>query len=130
MTALNALAGLVDSRVPPVKDDHPSAVAFLIWNPHPYEYVGPLELEACLDYRPILAYAQRPAELPVVVRGPDGKPLLTQVVTTESALEDLAWRKRVVFPARLPALGWSYFYFWLGRGRRNMPVFQWRFRIG
>ena len=111
MTALNALAGLVDSRVPPVKDDHPSAIAFLIWNPHPYEYVGPLELEACLDYRPILAYAQRPAELPVVVRGPDGKPLLTQVVTTESALEDLAWRKRVVFPARLPALGWSIFTF-------------------
>lgn len=110
--ALNALAGQVDTRVPPVKDDHPSAVAFLVWNPHPYEYIGPLELEACLDYRPIPAYTDRADKLPVVIRGPDGKPLTIQKVATEHAsFPNLAWRKRAVFPAKLPPLGWSVFTF-------------------
>jgi len=110
ITALNALAAQVNTAVPPVKDDHPSAVAFLVWNPHPYKYIGPLELEACLDYRPIPAYTNRADKLPVVVRGPDGKPLAIQNIATEhSSFPDLAWRKRVVFPARLPPLGWNVF---------------------
>lgn len=110
IAALNALVARVDTRLPPVKGDRPSGTVFLVWNPHPYEYIGPLELEACLDYRPIKAYQNRADELPVAVRGPDGNPLAIQVVSTEHAsFPNVAWRKRTVFPARLPPLGWSVF---------------------
>jgi alpha-mannosidase len=112
MTALNALASCVNTVVPPVKGDHPSAVAFLAWNPHPYEYNGPFELEACMDYRPILEYAKRADELPVVVRGPEGSPVAVQKVATEHAsYQTMAWRKRAVFQAKLPPLGWNVFTF-------------------
>ncbi len=110
IAALNALAAQVDTTVPAMKDDHPAAVAFLVWNPHSYEYNGPLELEANLDYRPIAAYTNRVDKLPVVVRGPDGNPLAAQVVATEHAsFPTLAWRKRAIFPAKLPPLGWGVF---------------------
>ena len=110
MASLNALAEHVNTKVPAVKGDHPSAVAFLVWNPHPYEYNGPLELEACMDYRPITAYKKRADELPVVVRGPAGKPIAIQKVATEHAsYPTIPWRKRAVFQAKLPPLGWSVF---------------------
>lgn len=123
IAALNALADQVNTAVPPVKDDYPSAVVFLAWNPHPYEYVGPLELEACLDYRPIPAYTNRADKLPVVIRGPDGKPLAIQKVATEHAsFPTMAWRKRAVFPAKLPPLGWCVFTFGWEEGVKNPGV--------
>ena len=47
-----------------------SAVSFLVWNPHAYEYKGPLELEANLDYRPIMAYTNKVDRLPIELCGP------------------------------------------------------------
>ncbi|MFH1969092.1 MAG: glycoside hydrolase family 38 C-terminal domain-containing protein [Verrucomicrobiota bacterium] len=110
LTALNALADKVDTSVPRPSGDHPSAMSFLVWNPQSYEYKGPLELEACLDYRPIMAYTDKVDKLPIELCGPDKKPLPFQVVSTEHAsFTNLAWRKRVVTHATLPPLGWSVF---------------------
>ncbi len=108
VAALNRLAMQVDTRVPAGKGDNPSAVALLVWNPHPQEFRGHVELEASLDYRPIWAYRGRDNEVPLEVRRPGGKPLPFQVVRTEhSAMTELPWRKRVVVPVVLPPLGWS-----------------------
>lgn len=107
--ALNRLALRVDttrSRKP--EGDRPGSAVLLVWNPHPWEYSGPVELEACLDYRPIWAYRGRAGELPVALRGPDGSLHAGQCVETEhSAMPDFPWRKRVVAPVSLSPCGWS-----------------------
>jgi len=109
-TALNALARRADTSVPAVGPDHPSAMSLLVWNPHPHAYEGPLELEVCLDYRPIFAYENRPDAVPIEVRGPDGKPLPFQRIKPEHTfLTTIPWRIRVLTTARLPALGWGSF---------------------
>jgi alpha-mannosidase len=107
--ALNQLMRRVDtSRFRDPEGDHPGSAVLLVWNPHPWEYTGPVELEASLDYRPIWPYRGRTAELPVAVRGPAGDLLPAQVVETEhTAMPDFPWRKRVVVPMTLPALGWT-----------------------
>ncbi|MEI6085443.1 MAG: glycoside hydrolase family 38 [Verrucomicrobiota bacterium] len=108
VSALNALALAVDTRVQRPPGDHPSAVAALVWNPHPYAFRGHVELEASLDYRPIWKYIDQADKLPVEVRDHAGKLLPFQIVATEhSAMPNLAWRKRVVVPVQIPALGWS-----------------------
>jgi len=107
--ALNRLARRVDTtRSRQAEGDMPASAVQLVWNPHPWEYRGPLELEASLDYRPIWSYRGRGAELPVALRGPDGQLHLGQVVETEhSAMPDFPWRKRVVVPVTLPPCGWT-----------------------
>ncbi|NNM88014.1 MAG: glycoside hydrolase family 38 [Phycisphaerae bacterium] len=106
--ALNALAMRLDTSVPQTVGDHPTAVPLLVWNPHPHSYVGHVELEACLDYRPIWAYSDRVDQLPVEVRGPQGQLMPFQLVATEHhAMVNLAWRKRAIVPVTLPPLGWS-----------------------
>ena len=108
LTALNALARQVDTSVPTPGGDHPSAVAFLVWNPHLFPVTGPVDLEAGLDARPIFSYQDRPDALPVEVRGPDGLPLPFQVIESEhNYYTHVPWRKRVVVPMTLPPLGWS-----------------------
>lgn len=108
LTALNALALRVDTTVPQPADDHPSAVAFLVWNPHPHKFNGHIELETTLDYRPIWDYVNKPDELPIEVRGPAGELLPFQAVATEcNFMPNHPWRKRVVVPVELPSLGWS-----------------------
>ncbi|MCX6943221.1 MAG: hypothetical protein NT173_00400, partial [Opitutales bacterium] len=109
-SALNALARRADTTVPAVGPDHPSAMSLLVWNPHPHAYAGPLELEVCLDYRPIFAYENRPGEVPLEVRGPGGQRLPFQRIKPEhSFLPAIPWRIRVLTTARLPALGWGLF---------------------
>jgi alpha-mannosidase len=106
--ALNALAARVDTRVETPEGDMPSGVAMLVWNPHPHPYRGPIELESSLDYRPIWKYHKKVDELPLRVRGGDGADLPHQVVDTEHhSMVELAWRKRVVIDADLPAFGWN-----------------------
>jgi alpha-mannosidase len=111
--ALNALAMQCDTRVSTPKSadrrsDMPSGVALLVWNPHPHPYRGPLELEASLDYRPIWKYHKNVEALPVRVRGPRGRDLPFQPISTEHhAMVDLAWRKRIVLDADLPSFGWN-----------------------
>jgi alpha-mannosidase len=106
--ALNALASHIETRVDQPEGDLPSGVAMMVWNPHPYGYRGPIELEASLDYRPIWKYHKHPEALPVYVKGPDGRAVDFQVVSTEHhAMVELAWRKRVVVEANLPSFGWN-----------------------
>jgi alpha-mannosidase len=108
LAALNALALRVDTAVTKPPGDKPSAMAFLVWNPHPHAYRGHIELETALDYRPIWDYHQRPDELPVEVRGADREPLPFQLANTECHfMPDFPWRKRTVVPVELPPLGWS-----------------------
>lgn len=108
--ALNALARRVDTTVPAVPADHPTAVSLLVWNPHPHAYAGPLELEVCLDYRPVFPYQDRPDAVPLEVRGPDGRLLPFQRIKTEHTfLTNIPWRVRVLANVRLPALGWGCF---------------------
>jgi alpha-mannosidase len=119
-TALNALTARLDTRVKLPKGDLPGPAVLALFNPHPHEYRGPVELEASLDYRPVWAYANRPDELPVEVRGPDKKPLPYQMIATEhTSMPTLPWRKRVVLPVVLPPLGWSVFEMqWLEGARK------------
>lgn len=105
--ALNHLAGRIRVTLPKVAADHPKAVPLLLWNPHLRPVQTCVEIEGCIDHRPIPAYKDRPAELPVEVRL-NGKPVPHQVIATEhESFVDLAWRKRVVVPVTLPAAGWN-----------------------
>jgi alpha-mannosidase len=107
--ALNQLAARVDTSVPVARHpDHPTDVPLLVWNPLPRPFKGQVELEASLDYRPIWAFKDRADEMPVVVYDHAGKPAAFQTVETEhTSMPDLPWRRRVVAPLEIPALGWT-----------------------
>ena len=119
-TALNALTTRLDTRVMVPEGDQPGPAVFAVFNPHPHEYRGPIELEASLDYRPVWSYSNRSEELPVEVRGPVKQPVAYQMIATEhSSMPSLPWRKRVVLPVTLPPLGWSVFEMqWMEGARR------------
>ncbi|HEY0256637.1 MAG TPA: glycoside hydrolase family 38 C-terminal domain-containing protein, partial [Candidatus Methylacidiphilales bacterium] len=106
--ALNRLARQVDTQVAQRPEHHPSAVAALVWNPHARSYRGHVELEACLDYRPVWKYENKPSEIPLRVLGPSGKPLPFQEIEVESQVNPrVPWRKRVLVPVSLPSFGWN-----------------------
>jgi alpha-mannosidase len=108
MTALNALARRVDTAVPAPAEITPRPSPSWSGTPHPHPFSGHIELEGCLDYRPIWAYDGRPDEVSVEVRGPDGTALPFQTLETENRFTPtLPWRRRVLVPAELPPLGWS-----------------------
>jgi alpha-mannosidase len=105
--ALNALARRVRVTLPRVGPDHPRAVPLLLWNPHLHPVQTHVEIEACVDHRPVGAYQNRPGELPVETRL-NGRPVPHQILATEhESFVDLAWRKRVLIPVTLPPAGWS-----------------------
>ncbi len=106
--ALNALALQCDTRVDTPAGDMPSGVAVLVWNPHPHPYRGPVEIETSLDYRPIWKYHKNVDALPVQLKGADGEVLPHQLTATEHhSMVELAWRKRAIIDADLPACGWN-----------------------
>lgn len=113
-TALNRLAMAVDTRrLRQPLDDRPGTAQLLLWNPQPFPYAGPMELEAPLDYRMLWDYKGRMHSLPLVLRGPDGASLPFQVIEPEhdcafgSAAAKADWRRRMVTQVNLPALGWQ-----------------------
>jgi len=121
--ALNALAAEVDTTVPKPKGDHPSRVAFLVWNPHPHEYSGPVELEASLDYRPLWPYEHKVDQVPVELFGPKGTAIPFQIIHHEHmAMPKLPWRKRVIFQAKLPPMSWSVFQVGLAKKMKTSRV--------
>jgi len=124
MAALNALAWRVDTSVTVPAGDHPAPIAFLVWNPHPQSFRGQVELEGCLDYRPIWAYQGRADALPVVLRGPDGEPVSFQDIATEHHFSPgVPWRRRALVPVELPPLGWAVYTFgWEEGGATPPPV--------
>ena len=106
--ALNRLANLVDTQVAERPEHHPSAVAALVWNPHGQPFHGHVEMEACLDYRPIWKYQNHVAEIPLRVLGPLDKPLSFQEIEVESQVNvHVPWRKRVLVPVSLASFGWN-----------------------
>ena len=106
--ALNALARHADTDVPEVAYDQPQAVPFVIWNPQPHEYSGYVELETCLDDRPLYQYQNRFAEVPIEVRLPDGNLAPFQNIALESDMpRGLPWRYRALVPVTIPALGYG-----------------------
>ena len=108
VVALNALAKTINTSVEAPAEDMPSAVPVLVWNPHPYLFEGLVEIEMPLDFRPVWAYTDRPAEIPVEVLGEAGKPLPFQRIATEHFyLQQFAWKVRVVVPLQVPSLGWQ-----------------------
>lgn len=110
MYVVNNLAARIDTTVPAAKDDHPTSVPFLVVNPHSYEWKGYVQLECCLDSRPIFKYEGNTAALPLEVRGPGGELIAFQRIATEcDFMRHLPWRARVVIPATLPALGWGVY---------------------
>ncbi|MDR1190167.1 MAG: hypothetical protein LBK60_00695 [Verrucomicrobiales bacterium] len=110
LAALNALAARVDTRVlPAAGGDLPAGVALLAWNPRPRPFDGLVELEACVDDRPLLAYREdRGGDLPVRLLDARKRPLPCQKIETENRFwVEGQWRVRVVAPVKLPPLGWT-----------------------
>jgi alpha-mannosidase len=106
--ALSRFAQQVDTQVAERPEHHPSGVAALVWNPHAQPYQGHVELEACLDYRPIWKYENKTSEIPLRVLGPLGKPLPFQELEVESRVNvQVPWRKRVLVAVDLPSFGWN-----------------------
>ncbi len=110
--ALNRLAQQIDTTVAKPPAGHPSGIAAVVWNPHPHPFHGHVELEGCLDYRPIWQYDGRASEIPLRVLGAQGKELPFQEIATENrSIVHVPWRKRVVVPVSLPSLGWNVLEF-------------------
>lgn len=104
------LARKIDVRVPEPGVDQPSAVPFVFFNPHPWPYRGMLEMEASMDDRPLWAHRGKPEECRVELRGPDGSLRPWQRIESESEVcLDIPWRRRIVFPAEIPAMGWAVY---------------------
>lgn len=107
--AINALARVVDTSVPVMEDGLPTAVPFLIFNPHEFAYSGPVELEAQLDWRPIEGYTDERTDLvPLEVLDAMGNPVPFQRIQTENrAMTRHVWRVRVSLTIDLPPGGWE-----------------------
>lgn len=122
--AINALAADIDTtptRKPP--KDHPSAVTAIVWNPHPFPLSTHVEVEACLDYRPLAGYENRDEDVPVEVLGANRKPVAFQIIRNEhSSFASQPWRKRVVAPVNLPAFGWNVLEMGYVEGAKPLAV--------
>ncbi|MGA3172164.1 MAG: glycoside hydrolase family 38 [Chthoniobacteraceae bacterium] len=123
VAALNTLAYRIDTTVPTPADDMPCAVPLMVWNPHPFDYEGPVEMEACIDYRPNESYNGRPGELPVELLNEAGCPLFFQRLEPENYFAPkVPWRVRVATTLRVPAMGWHVVQMaWTERPRLGAP---------
>ena len=107
--ALRAIAAAADTSVPKPRGDFPASLPFVVFNPHPWEYRGPLELEGCIDDRPDYYKPYGGGQAPLVVRDPRGRRVPFQIVSAEAQFGDIIWRSRVVFDARIPAHGFAVY---------------------
>lgn len=105
--SFNNLIPKIRITLPAVGRDHPKAVPFLVWNPHLRPVSTFVELEACLDHRPIWKYQDRVTELPMEVRVSGKRAAFQEIATEHDCFPNLAWRKRVLVPMNLPAAGWN-----------------------
>ncbi len=106
--AVNRLCAQVAIKVPAVEGDMPEAVPYIVFNPSPRPYNGFVELEVSLDYRPLWGVTHE--DQIVELRDADGKPVRFQELHTEHrSMPGCVWRKRLVFPAKIPACGWAVY---------------------
>ncbi len=107
LEAMNRLAAIVETSVPPAGPDAPTFVPVLVWNSLPVPFDGPVEFEIPLDYRPLEAFRGKPDEVPLEVRDAQGHALPFQCVVTENNYApETPWRKRFIARLRIPACGW------------------------
>ena len=107
-SAVYDLARRIDTRVRPPAPDMPSGLSVLLFNPHPWSYSGPVEVEACLDYRPLLKFRQTPYAVPIALLDPDAGQLPHQQIETEHMYAPrINLRTRVIAPVEIPAMGWK-----------------------
>lgn len=101
--ALIAMAATLKPRVPAAPaPDHPQAVPFVVWNPLNRPWSGLVEIEACLDHRPLFGVPN--PELRVL--GVDGSPQpFQQVAVAHNFMPHITWRRRIVTRVDLPAFG-------------------------
>lgn len=101
--ALVAMAAKLKPRVPPAPaPDHPQAVPFLIWNPLNRPWSGLVEIEACLDHRPLCGVS----DPELCVLGLTGTAQVFQRVPVgNNFMPQLTWRGRILTPVHLPARG-------------------------
>ena len=109
LAALNALALQIDTSVPRPKGDYPAPLPFLLFNPHPWEFRGPVELEGCIDDNAFYFDPDGKRQAPLVVRDPAKRRVPFQIVRAEAEFGDVAWRSRVVVNARIPAQGFAVY---------------------
>ena len=108
-TAMRALAFAADTSVPKPRGDFPAALPFVVFNPHSWEYRGPLELEGCIDDRPDYYKPYGGGQAPLVVRDPRGRRVPFQIVPAEAQFGDVVWRSRVVVNVCIPARGFAIY---------------------
>ncbi|MBQ6248382.1 MAG: glycoside hydrolase family 38, partial [Kiritimatiellae bacterium] len=120
---MRALASAADTSVPPPSEpDRPAAIPFVVFNPHTWEYHGPLELEGCIDDRPDYYKPYGGGQAPLEVRDPRGRSVPFQIVPAEAQFGDVIWRSRVLFDARIPAHGFAvYTLGWKSEGMTKTP---------
>ena len=109
LAALNALAIKADTSVPRPRGDCPAALPFLLFNPHQWEFRGPVELEGCIDDNAFYFDPDGKRQAPLVVRDPAKRRVPFQIVRAEAEFGDVAWRSRVVVNARIPAQGFAVY---------------------
>lgn len=121
--AVYDLARGIDTRVRPPAPDMPAGLPMLVFNPHPWPYRGPVELEACLDFRPLWKYVDKPDQVPMTVIDPEAGALPLQKIEVESFYaRALNVRNRVVTPVEIPALGWKVLEFAYDEAAPDVPV--------
>jgi alpha-mannosidase len=121
--AILQLAARVETRVRPAPADFPTAVPLLVFNPHPWPYQGLVELDACLDYRPIWKYREHPQELPMTVRDPQAGLLAHQRVDGAYLYSPtLNLRNQALAKVEIPPFGWKVLEFAYEEGAPETPV--------
>ncbi len=121
--AVRDFAATLDTSVRPAAPDMPAGLPMFLFNPHPWPYRGTVEMEACLDYRPIWKYQDCPDRLPVTVLDPEAGALPLQKIANENFFaQNLNLRNRVLVPIELPAMGWKVVEFAYDEKAREAPV--------
>jgi alpha-mannosidase len=101
--ALVALAQKLDPHIPAAPGpDQPQAVPFVVWNPLDRPWSGLVEVEACLDHRPLFGVSD--PELRVLGVDGEAQPF-QQIAFGHNFIPFLTWRRRVLTRVDLPALG-------------------------
>lgn len=122
MSALNGLSYAVDTSVPkPPKGDFPEVLPFVVFNPHPWEYKGLIELEGSMDDRPGYFDPYGQGQAPLEVRNPAGRRVPFQITATEAHTGNVNWRSRALLETSIPALGYAVYTFGWVQGS-TMPV--------
>ncbi len=97
-------------------------LCLLVFNPHPYAQKVPVDFEYMVGHRPII-------DRRVVTRvtNTQGRSLLSQEEMPGAVTTCFDWRKRAVFEAELPALGYAEFQIHLDTagGEKPRPGVAW-----